>query len=325
MKFAICCDGLPDARRRSGASKRRHGGQEPFVPVAVTYRERAAPATARARRPISRRFGALGFNSVRVPWRGRPASQRAASITSRRWIGRWSSPARRGWRSVRLDTASLPDWLLAPLSGRTVRPRVKATGAAQPDRACLDHPGVRADVEAYVAAAAANAARHSAWHAIDLGSDLPDGFCLLSAHRAPLSRVADGGVRIRAATALVCRVGSCRVRRAPASGPSRASHRRGIGPSGAHSASSSARAPSILRTSARRAARSGRLAHVDRRRPLRHGGASRDSAARHYCGLRDCPRATGAGARRSALGDARQGMADDRRRARGSCGAIFGS
>ncbi len=43
---------------------------------------------------------------------------------------------------------------------------------------CLDDPGVRADVVAYVAAAASRAAGHAAWHAIDVGSELPDGFCL---------------------------------------------------------------------------------------------------------------------------------------------------
>jgi beta-galactosidase len=78
---------------------------------------------------------------------------------------------------LRLDTALPPDWLLRRYPDGRFVPESGPDGA-RPDRVCLDHPGVRADVAAYVGATASRAAGHSAWRGIELGSDLPDGMCL---------------------------------------------------------------------------------------------------------------------------------------------------
>jgi hypothetical protein len=105
---------------------------------------------------------------------------------------------------------------------------------------------VRADVEAYVAAATATAARHAAWHAIDLGSDLPDGVCRcphterrfrewLTAARGSAPRPPSSSASDRAAFLALQRADHLALLTAAASAR------------GAHSASSSARAPSILR------------------------------------------------------------------------------
>ncbi len=78
---------------------------------------------------------------------------------------------------LHVDTASLPDWLLRRYPDGRFVPESKRDGP-RPGRACLDHPGVRVDVAAYVGAAASRASGHSAWHGIELGSELPDGFCM---------------------------------------------------------------------------------------------------------------------------------------------------
>ena len=244
MKFAILlpavCLMLAAGRGEQVAQR-----QEPFVPVAVTYRSDGSRDRARAAADLAT-IRELGFNSVRVPlpW---VASEPARGTYDFEALNQTLELAsQQGLRlSVRLDISSLPRWLLRQYPDGRFVPELKPS-AAQPVGACLDHPGVRAAVQAFVAAATANAARHTAWHAIDLGSDLPDGFCRcphterrfrewLTAAFGPEPRPASSAASDRAAFVALQRADHLALLTAAASAR------------GAHSASSAVRAPSILR------------------------------------------------------------------------------
>ena len=220
--------------------------QEPFVPVAVTYRSERTRDPARTAADLEA-IRELGFNSVRMPleWAAsEPARGTYDFEALTQTLGLASQQDLRV--SVRVDVSSLPGWLLRRYPDGRFIPE-STPGAVQPARVCLDHPGVRADVQAFVAAATASAARHSAWHAIDLGSDLPDGFCRCphterrfrewltaafgSGPRPPSSAASDRAafVALQRADHLALLTAAASVR-------------------GAHEASSSARAPSILRS-----------------------------------------------------------------------------
>ena len=160
-----------------------HGSQsvprraEPFVPVAVSYR--IEPARDRARTSADfEAIQALGFNSVRVPveWTTTEPARGEYQFDA---LDRTLALAGQSGLKVilSLETASPPGWLIRRHpDGRFVSDAESA--GTRLERACLDHPGVRADVEAYVGAVTSRAAGHAAWQALDLGSDLPDGFCL---------------------------------------------------------------------------------------------------------------------------------------------------
>jgi hypothetical protein len=153
---------------------------EPFVPIAVTYPGALARDRERAMDDLEA-IRTLGFNSIRlaVDWSdGEPArgQYRFDALDDMLTLAGES-----GLKvMVQLSTASVPAWVLERYpDGRflSTAPR----GGPRTDRICLDHPGVRADVAAYVAAATARAARHAsfpAWHSIELGSELQDGLCL---------------------------------------------------------------------------------------------------------------------------------------------------
>ena len=294
------------AGRGEQAVQRR---QEPFVPVAVIYRSERSRDAARAAADLEA-IRELGFNSVRVPLEWAASEPARGTYDFEALNETLALAGQQGLRvSVRLDVAPLPGWLLRRHPDGRFVPESKS-GTAGPARACLDHPGVRADVEAYVAAATANAARHAAWQAIDLGSDLPDGFCrcphterrfrewltaaLGSEPRQPSSAASD-----RAAFVALQRADHLALLTAAASAR------------GTHSASSSARAPSILR-------------HLFGESPgqddwlmttvVDHYGTAvppETGSATSLVGF-----AAGAGARRPAIRGTRQGLADDRRRCR---------
>jgi beta-galactosidase len=172
MRLATGCLSLallPGAQ--SGARR-----PEPFVPVGVSYRSELARNRERAAADLEA-IQTLGFNSVRVPveWAAAEPARGQYQFDALEQTLELASQA--GLKvALRLDTASLPDWVLRRYpDGRFVSE--SETDGSRPARACLDHPGVRADVVAYLSAAATRAARHAAWYAIDLGSELPDGFC----------------------------------------------------------------------------------------------------------------------------------------------------
>ena len=150
---------------------------EPFVPVGVSYRSELSGNRERAAADLEA-IQTLGFNSLRVPveWAAtEPARGRYQFETMDQAL---ELAGQAGLKVVlRVDTASLPDWLLRRYPDGRFVPESKRDGP-EPERACLDHPGVRADVVAYVSAAASRAAGHPAWQGIELGSELPDDFCL---------------------------------------------------------------------------------------------------------------------------------------------------
>ena len=220
---------------------------EPFVPVAATYASELSRDGARASADLEA-IRALGFNTVRirVAW---AATEPARGKYQFEALDRTLELAGQvGLRvALRVDTASLPDWLLRRYpDGRFVRIQPESTsGAASWPR--LPRPSWRAcRCRGLCAATTSNAARQSAWQAIDLGSDLPDDFCLcphtarrfrawLTAAFGPEPRPPSSAASDRAAFVALQRADHLAVLTAAASAPS------------GRTASSSARAPSILR------------------------------------------------------------------------------
>ncbi len=150
---------------------------EPFVRVGVSYPGELSRDRERAAADLEA-INTLGFNSIRVTIEWADAEPARGQYRFEALDQTLELAGQAGLKVVlQLDTESMPAWLLRRYpDGRFV----SASRAEGPrlDRACLDHPGVRADVEAYVGAASNRAARHAAWQAIDVGSDLENGFCV---------------------------------------------------------------------------------------------------------------------------------------------------
>jgi glycosyl hydrolase family 42 (putative beta-galactosidase) len=150
---------------------------EPFVRAGVSYpiallrdRERAADDLEA--------IHTLGFNAIRLPieWADiEPARRDYRFDDVNRMLG---LAGRAGLKVVLdLDTEALPEWLLRRYpDGRFVPP--STTDGPRPELACLDHPGVRADVETFVAVVLQRAASPRAWQSIDISAGPDRGFCL---------------------------------------------------------------------------------------------------------------------------------------------------
>ena len=162
-----------------GAAQVQRRPEPPPVAVGVSYPAELTRDRERAAADFEEIY-TLGFNSIRLslswadaePARGQyrfDALDRAMDLAGRA-----------GLRvSLRLDTASPPAWLFDRYpDGRHVP--AQAAGRPLEPRACLDHPGVRADIEAYLSAVGARAGKHVSWQAVEVGSDLDTGFCLCS-------------------------------------------------------------------------------------------------------------------------------------------------
>jgi hypothetical protein len=150
---------------------------EPFVRVGVTYPAELSRDRERAVADLEA-IDALGFNTIRVPIEWTDAEPLRRQYRFDAMDRTLELAGRAGVKVVlHLDPESVPDWLL----GRYPDGRfVTASKVAGPRRAraCLDHPGLRADVEAYVGAAVSRAARHPAWQAVDIGGEPDDGVCV---------------------------------------------------------------------------------------------------------------------------------------------------
>jgi hypothetical protein len=149
--------------------------REPFLPMAVTYPSELTSDRERADADFDA-IQTLGFNAVRVtidwanaePARG--AYELDALDAALTLSVKWTLGA-----VVRIDTASVPAWVASRYADGRVVPERGAASA--PSRVmCLDHPGVRADIAAFVAAAGARASRSTASQAIEF-ADVSDGFC----------------------------------------------------------------------------------------------------------------------------------------------------
>jgi hypothetical protein len=151
--------------------------QEPFVAAGVSYRV----ALARDRVRTASDLGAirtLGFNVVRVAasWSDLEPTRGQYRLNDLDSVLELAGSA--GLRViVRLDTALPPAWLLSRYRDGGYVPAVASEKTARA-RACFDHPGVRADVEAFVSAVVKRVASQAAFQAVDVGSDLDAGFCL---------------------------------------------------------------------------------------------------------------------------------------------------
>ena len=154
---------------------------EPFVSIGVSYPSPLARERERAIDDLEA-IRTLGFNSIRVAVEWSDAESARGQYQFDALDAMLTLAGQSGLKvMLQLSTASLPAWVLDRYpDGRFVSKT--QGGGARTDRICLDHPGIRADVAAYVAAATARAARHAssslAWHSIDLGSELQDGLCL---------------------------------------------------------------------------------------------------------------------------------------------------
>jgi beta-galactosidase len=150
---------------------------EPFVPVGVSYPSELSRDRERATADLEAIY-TLGFNSIRVPIEWADAEPARGQYRFDALDQTLELAGQAGLKVVlQLDTESMPAWLLRRYPDGRFVPVSRPEGP-RPQRACLDHPGVRADVEAYVAAASARAARHPAWQAFDIGSELENGFCV---------------------------------------------------------------------------------------------------------------------------------------------------
>ena len=153
------------------------------MPIGVSYPAPLARDRERAMADLEA-IRALGFNSIRVAVEWSDAEPARGQYQFDALDGMLTLAGQSGLKvMLQLSTASVPAWVLERYpDGRFVSKT--QGGGPRTDRICLDDPGVRADVAAYVAAATARAARHAssssslAWHSIDLGSELQDGLCL---------------------------------------------------------------------------------------------------------------------------------------------------
>jgi len=157
-----------------GASSAQRG-EEPFFPVGVTYASEPGAARDAVAGDLQAIRG-LGFNTITTTVRWSDA-ELARGQYRFEMLGRvFELAAQAGLRVVlRIDTTSSPDWLLRRYpDGRFISEALPTAGGS---RGCLDHADLRAAALAFVAAATGHVSRQAAWHAVDVGSEPPAGFC----------------------------------------------------------------------------------------------------------------------------------------------------
>jgi hypothetical protein len=151
-------------------------GEAPFVPVGIEYV--ADPgALANTVALDLRAVRASGFNAITtiVRWiDAEPTQGKYVFGTLERTL---AAAEHAGVRvMVRLENTA-PAWVLAryPDGRRITDP--KGAGDAAFSRPCFDHPDVRAALQSFIEAASKAVSRSAAFHAIDVGSPPPVGFC----------------------------------------------------------------------------------------------------------------------------------------------------
>jgi beta-galactosidase len=153
---------------------------EPFVPVGVWYPRGPANGTAGAsvatesqsdsgvsRRELTR-IKAAGFNSIRtvVDWAG--TEEERGQYRFDRFDGLLSAADEAGLKViVQVDTTIAPRWLFARYSDSVVVGDSDRVGSASAGY-CMDHPGVRSDLGAFIGAAAQKASGHPSFYGIDV-------------------------------------------------------------------------------------------------------------------------------------------------------------
>ena len=150
---------------------------EPFVRVGVSYPIELSRDGERAAADLDA-IHTLGFNNVRVPieWGDVEPARHEYRFDD---VDRMLGLARRAYLRVvlDLDTEALPEWLLRRYPDGRFIPASRTDGP-RPERACLDHPGVRDDVVTFVVSALQRVASPRAWQSIDIAEAPDTGFCL---------------------------------------------------------------------------------------------------------------------------------------------------
>lgn len=113
----------------------------------------------------------LGFNSVTVPVDWKSAEPERGGYRSDPLDHRLAAADEAGLKViVQLVNDPAPAWVLERYPDARIVSDAGRNGPRNAPRLCLDHPGARADLAAFVAAVSAGAARHSSFHAIDVGT-----------------------------------------------------------------------------------------------------------------------------------------------------------
>jgi beta-galactosidase GanA len=155
---------------------------EPFVPIGVWYGGGTVRAPMLVRNPAPERdswrrdletIRRLGFNSVKawVDWASSEPERGAYRFDALDQLLSLADDV--GLKViVQLYTDSAPDWVgRRYLDASFVTDQGVKIGSQAAPGFCLDHPGVRADVAAFIAAVAARAAPHASFHALDVWSE----------------------------------------------------------------------------------------------------------------------------------------------------------
>ncbi len=165
----------------AGVGGARPQTSEPFVAVAVSYPPGAwaPPAHAgvgasEATRQIRRELDAIkagGFNSIRTGIDWAAAEPVRGEYRFERFDGLLALAGDAGLKViVQVDARTGPDWLrrLYPDSFVVPRPDLPRGPSPFTNGYCMDHPGVRADLGAFIGAVTAEAARFPAFYAVDV-------------------------------------------------------------------------------------------------------------------------------------------------------------
>jgi len=152
-------------------------GAEPFMPVGAEYR---LPAAA-TRELIARDYQdilRLGYNTVVLVVRWLDSEPERGQYRFDALTHALELAQSAGLRVVlQLEAGVPPPWAFTRYpDGRLMLPA--RTGSGDESRGCLDHPYLRGDAQAFVAAAAGRVASARSVLAIDVASDLAPEFCL---------------------------------------------------------------------------------------------------------------------------------------------------
>ena len=177
------------------------------MPIGVSYPGPLARDRERAIDDLEA-IRTLGFNSIRVAVEWSDAEPARGQYQFDALDEMLTLAGQSGLKvMLQLSTASVPAWVLERYpDGRFVSKT--QGGGPRTDRICLDHPGVRADVAAYVAAATARAARHASSFprmALHRSWKRTAGWVVsLPAHSAPFPRLVKGDDRFCRAERSAC-------------------------------------------------------------------------------------------------------------------------
>jgi beta-galactosidase len=180
MRFAVCASLAVVLLAPMGEVPQRTA--EPFVPVGVWYGGGTSRAPMVSRNPAREReawrrdlatIRSLGFNSIKtwVDWGSAEPERGQYRFEALEQLLALSDQA--GLRVIiQIYTDASPEWLGTryPDSSFVSDQGTRIGSQASPGY-CLDHPGVKADMVAFIGAVTAAAARHQSFYAVDVWSE----------------------------------------------------------------------------------------------------------------------------------------------------------